>query len=78
MSSVQSRGAGTVVVVVDVVDGSTGPGVVVEIGGAEVGATVGGTVVELVGVQAATSKRTAMAMAARLVAAVCLTVTGQQ
>ena len=78
MSIVHSRGPGTVVVVVVVVDGSTGPGVVVEIGGAVVGATVGGTVVELVGVQAATSKRTVMAMAACLVAALRMTVTWQQ
>jgi hypothetical protein len=77
LSIEQSRGAGTVAVVV-VVDGSTGLVVVVEIGGAVVGATDGGTVVELVGVQAVISKRTAMAMAACLGAALRLTFTGQQ
>ena len=75
---VHSRGPGTVVVVVVVVVGSAGAGVVVEIDGAVVGATVGGTLVEPVEVQAATSKRTTMAMAACLVAAVRLTVTWQQ
>jgi hypothetical protein len=76
LSIEQSLGAGTVVVVV-VVDGSTGL-VVVEIGGAVVGATDGGTVVELVGVQPVISKRTAMAVAACLGVALRLTFTGQQ
>jgi hypothetical protein len=78
LSIVQSRGAGTIVLVVVVVDCSTGPVVFVEIGGAVVETNVGATVVEVVAVQAVVSKRAAMAMAACRGAALRLTVTGQQ